>query len=304
MNTKLLRNLLQSVEARWQLRAELPEDLPVRPDHALGYDPGTEEIALVEREALALANFNAMAMSLEAQPADVPGRVDWRNMNGDNYVTKVKNQGSCGSCVAFSTIAAVEATARVEQQDPDLRTDLSEAELFYCQAFSQGRTCQNGWYISAGMRAIRDQGVVGESLAPYSPDQQVCPVIQNRPTKISKITSFTQLNTIPQMMEWIRTRGPVVTGFTVYEDFYTFWNGAQAGGVYEHHSGANLGGHAVAVVGYDSEARYWICKNSWGTAGGDDGFFRIAFGECGVDAAMWGASGVVLGTPAAAVPPL
>ena len=76
--------------------------------------------------------------------------------------------------------------------------------------------------------------------------------------------------------------GPVETGFTVYSDFYSYKSG-----VYTHTYGQELGGHAVKIIGWgqtaDGMTNYWIVANSWGTSWGMDGFFQIAFGECGID---------------------
>lgn len=46
------------------------------------------------------------------------------------------------------------------------------------------------------------------------------------------------------------------------------------------------------MVGYGhdepSGLDYWICANSWGPEWGENGFFRIAKGECGIDATVYG----------------
>lgn len=78
----------------------------------------------------------------------------------------------------------------------------------------------------------------------------------------------------------LMTGGPVETAFTVYTDFEDY-----AGGVYKHVSGGYAGGHAVKIVGWgvDNGENYWKIANSWNPYWGEKGFFRIAFGEGGVD---------------------
>jgi cathepsin B len=74
--------------------------------------------------------------------------------------------------------------------------------------------------------------------------------------------------------------GPIEAGFDVYEDFYNY-----SSGVYQHKTGANVGGHAIKIIGWGNQAglEYWIAANSWGDSWGMDGYFNIAFGECGID---------------------
>jgi len=74
--------------------------------------------------------------------------------------------------------------------------------------------------------------------------------------------------------------GPVETAFSVYEDFMTY-----SGGIYKHTTGGYVGGHAVKIIGWGNQSgtNYWICANSWGTSWGIQGFFWIAFGQCGID---------------------
>src|SRR6185437_13249958 len=42
-------------------------------------------------------------------PLDLPPSVDWRSHNGTDWLGAVMNQGNCGSCVAFATVATLEA---------------------------------------------------------------------------------------------------------------------------------------------------------------------------------------------------
>ena len=53
--------------------------------------------------------------------------------------------------------------------------------------------------------------------------------------------------------------------------------------MYHHTAGELSGYHAVCVVGYSEPEQAWICKNSWGFGWGDAGWFKIGYGEAGID---------------------
>jgi len=92
---------------------------------------------------------------------------------------------------------------------------------------------------------------------------------------------------VSQIQQMIMEGGPVETAFTVYSDFENY-----AGGVYKHTSGSYAGGHAVKIVGWgvDSGTNYWKVANSWNPYWGESGYFRIAFGEGGIDDQVIGSS--------------
>lgn len=82
--------------------------------------------------------------------------------------------------------------------------------------------------------------------------------------------------------------GPGITRAVFSFEHYT-------SGVYVHTAGKNLGGHAVKLIGWGTDAGtpYWLIANSWNSDWGENGFFRIIRGvnECGIE------SGGVAGEP-------
>jgi C1A family cysteine protease len=206
---------------------------------------------------------------------DFPSRLDWRSQGGQDWTTPVRSQGGCGSCVAFGTTAAIESRLEIALGDPELNPDLSEAHLFFCGSTA---TCQTGWWPSAAMDFSRDTGVADEACYPYSGQDQVCSVCPDWESRVTKISSWVGLTDMNEMKQQLAENGPFEATMAVYLDFYYYKSG-----VYEYSSGRLVGFHAVTVVGYDDEEGYWIAKNSWGTTWGEAGWFRIAYGQCGID---------------------
>jgi len=80
--------------------------------------------------------------------------------------------------------------------------------------------------------------------------------------------------------------GPLQACYTVYENFYTFFN-ATPTGIYSSASGSAVGGHCVKLVGWGTEGGvdYWLLANSWDYSWGDNGYFRMIRGTniCGLE---------------------
>jgi C1A family cysteine protease len=275
-----LQTAIKYAGARWVAdETSLTELSPEEKRLRLGAEPPPGEATLQEREQSARASFLA-GVGIEAVGA--PASYDLTRVGGKNFITPVKHQLSCGSCVAFGSVATVEGTLRVKRNDPNLQVDLSEAHLFYCHAATQGRNCGNGWWVDPALEAFKNIGVVDEACYPYTPGDQNCNVCSDWQSRVMKISAWRKFTTAADMKNWISTNGPLAACFSVYDDFYNYRSG-----VYRHVTGDLLGGHCVCVVGYNDADKYWICKNSWGTSWGESGFFRIAYGDCGIDFAMW-----------------
>lgn len=249
----------------------------------LGATPPPGVLTLQAREQLAAANLQRAAPAAAA----VPAMFDWRNVNGNNFVTDITDQGACGSCVAFGTVATAEAMTRIGRSDANLVVDYSEAHLFYCYGGSQGYTCSTGWWPNGAMDAFKTGGVVDEACFPYRAGDQACALCADWQNRVTRISGWHEIQSVAEIKTWLSSKGPLTTCFTVYDDFFAY-----TGGVYKHVDQTVAGGHCVSCVGYSDADGCWICKNSWGTGWGETGFFRIAYGDCGIDATMWAVEAV------------
>ena len=211
-------------------------------------------------------------------PSDVtalPPTLDWRNYNGGNWVTPVRNQGNCGSCWAFAVAANLESSTLIKNNTPGIDLDLTEQILVSC---SGAGSCGGGWPASAS-DYIRNTGLPGESCYPYTASNGTCSsACANWQASAYKISGWSYVTTSSPTVDAIKnalsTYGPVNTQMQVYSDFFYYGSG-----IYHYATGTYQGGHAILIVGYDDANQCFICKNSWGTGWGEAGFFRIGYSE-------------------------
>jgi C1A family cysteine protease len=275
-----IRNALDAAGNPWEAGVTSLSSLSFEEQKQhLGVTPPPGELSAEEAAQRALQLRNSIRSEALAA-IGTPVAYDLRNVGGGNYITPIKNQGGCGSCVAFGTTATVESTLRVQRGDPNLAVDLSEAHLFFCHARARGRNCSTGWWPEEALADFQSKGVVDEACYPYNLSNTDCSgLCSNWADRVVKISGFSDLTGKPaQIKDWVSTKGPVSSCFVVYQDFFSYKTG-----VYRHVTGSQAGGHCVTIVGYNDSPGFWICKNSWGTGWGEQGFFCIAYGECAID---------------------
>jgi Papain family cysteine protease len=287
-NVRQLRENIQRRQANWRPQEypwirELPEERLV---NRLGarldeqrltemHEHGEPDIGEVIRRFRSYTHPDGISpMSRQLTTATAltrPTSVDWRNRNGRSWITPVKDQGNCGSCVGFCCTALLESMVCIEH---GLETDLSEADLFFCG----GANC-DGWNTDAGIDGIIYRGVSLEHCFLYRDTNMACNLCGSRNEEAIRASERRVFWNVESRKRYLADVGPMAAVFDVFDDFFLY-----STGVYTHVSGEFVGRHCVLVVGYDDNQRCWICKNSWGLGWGESGFFRIGYGQCGIDA--------------------
>lgn len=208
-------------------------------------------------------------------PSSFDSRVQW-----PNCIHPIRDQSQCGSCWAFSAVEVLSDRFCIEK---GIEVVLSPQWVVNCDRRNFG--C-NGGYLNRAWTFLRREGSVADSCLPYSSGQSgeksTCPTACEDGTNIRRYTASLikrYLGPIKIQLA-IMEAGPVQTSFKVYHDFMQYQSG-----IYTHVGGSLLGAHAVKIVGWGQEngVNYWIIANSWGRNWGEDGYFRIAFGEVGID---------------------
>jgi len=220
-----------------------------------------------------MALLESLPEAEEINLDDTPDEMDWRTKNA---VTPVKNQGSCGSCWAFSTTGNIEGRWAIKN---GTLVSLSEQELVDCDKVDEG--CNGGLPYQAYAEIMRLGGLELEEDYPYTGRDGHCKFDKSKVAV--DITGREKVSTDEKKIAaYVAANGPVSIGLNAAAmQFYT-------GGVSHPWSFlcSALGiDHGVVIVGYGTESGspYWLIKNSWGTSWGEHGYYKLYRGAgcCG-----------------------
>lgn len=198
----------------------------------------------------------------------VPDQLDWQTQG---KVQKVKNQGNCGSCWAFSAIGALEGAYAIKtgQAPPEL----SEQELVDCSKKYGNEGC-NGGYMHWAFNYIIDNNIHEGKEYPYKGRGGACQTDKIGKGKFGIAKCIRSEPSVQGLVNSI-AEAPVAVALYVSATFMFYRRG-----IYNPSSCKGEPNHGVLAVGYDlkSSPPSYRVKNSWGVIWGESGFFHIAQG--------------------------
>ena len=213
-----------------------------------------------------------------------PDAFDWRDKG---VVAPVKDQGSCGSCWAFSTVGNLEGLYALEK---GVVKTFSEQLLVDCDTSDSG--CNGGLMELSFTWLKKNGGFMLDADYPYTGRKSTCKQDKTKFVDMT-VTGYVKLGSSSstwspvdedEVRDFLLETGPLAIALNA-NPLQTY-----TGGILDlTKSQCNPDGmnHAVTLVGYGTEdgLDFWIVKNSWGKSWGESGYFRIARGKgtCGIN---------------------
>lgn len=213
------------------------------------------------------AGVNELANSRYLKPrSDLPDHFDWRQ-EVPGGLQPIRNQGTCGSCWAFSVTAVLESLIMIDR--PQSSVDLAEQTLV--SSCSNSGNC-NGGYFSA-FNFLKTLGLGDEASDPYRAKNSSCRSGISATAKIKEWSYIRGANggspTTAQIKTAIQTYGPI--SVTVNASFSGY-----STGIFDNCNRRSVD-HMVTLEGWDDVGKFWIMRNSWGTGWGENGYMKIKY---------------------------
>jgi len=189
-------------------------------------------------------------------------------------LTPVSNQGQLSSCVANSTVDALEILLGLE--DPSSVQQLSRLFVYYnARNYDDATRADAGTFIRNAFSSLRDFGVCREDDWPYNPSSVYLQPSINcyKEASDNRLAAFYRIDSsgdqlLDDVVNALDANHPVVFGTGVSKEFTQTFNAGPD--VAFTAPASTVGNHAMIIVGYDTVPylRFYV-RNSWGPDWGD-----------------------------------
>ncbi|MFA6422132.1 MAG: C1 family peptidase [Candidatus Buchananbacteria bacterium] len=205
----------------------------------------------------------------------LPDNWDWRNVNGENWMTSVKNQGDQGTCWAFGATGPMESRINLYYNSSTLDIDLSEQILVNCRN-TPGYNSEDSIKL-----LFSDAGIADEQFMPYTGvvNNGACLINSDYKSRSWKSANFSLENQMNMniVKESLIKNGPLGRGYLLLKHAMTLTGyGVIKEGTQIFPGYIAMQSNQPIMAGDRLIGKtYWIVKNSWSTAWGENGYGKI-----------------------------
>jgi len=208
----------------------------------------------------------------------LPEEIDYTNK-----MTPVKHQGAEGACAGFAGVAVKEYQEKIDYKLPgEEYIDLSERFLY-----EEGKKIskhKEGTTLKAIAKVLVEKGVCEERFWKYIPNQseQYLAGANFNAKRFRVHPYYTRITNEKELKGALVKFGAIVIGVKIFKNWYHHKNGHIPNltwweRILSYFNFGMLGGHAIALVGYNEKTQEYKFKNSWGTKWGDKGYGYISY---------------------------
>ncbi|XP_046663096.1 LOW QUALITY PROTEIN: uncharacterized protein LOC124355994 [Homalodisca vitripennis] len=216
----------------------------------------------------------------DSENVRLPKNVDWRKKGA---VTKVKNQGFCGACWAFSATGSLEGQQYLKSKK---LVSLSEQNLVDCSTAEGNSGCHGGFMNRAFSYVQKNNGIDTEASYPYEGNSGTCRYNPKNNGATDNGYVIITSGSEKALQKAVATIGPI--SVAIDDEDVAFQHYKSGKFILQGDCSSIYLNHAVLAVGYGSAKNggdYWLVKNSWGRNWGMNGYIMMARNQnnmCGI----------------------
>lgn len=186
------------------------------------------------------------------------------------YISKIKNQGSVGSCVAHASSSILEY---FNQKENGSTENLSTDFIYGMQGIAFDRL-KGGMYLRDACKIVQQFGDCYQTSIPTNTEQPKC--TEQLKEKLTpdiykeayafRVKSYAKCANEKEIKHAIMNYGPILGSVKWYDK-----NSKGENGIINMDLSSDYGYHAIMVYGWNKDG--WLCQNSWGKTWNGNGKF-------------------------------